>query len=92
MVDDCGPYQCARTTDSTVVMPATIEPAIAIAAGMPRGSSQLTTAAMNIAARDHEITSLDAPDMVRVDRLIVCSLANSSRRSAVRRRAGALPS
>jgi hypothetical protein len=56
LADDCGHYQCARTTDSTVVMPATIEPAIAIAAGMPRGSSRLTMAAMNMAAAGSAIT------------------------------------
>ena len=49
-------HQCARSTASTVVIPAIIEPAIAIAAGMPCGSSRLTTAAMNIAAAGSAIT------------------------------------
>jgi S1-C subfamily serine protease len=49
-------HQCGRSTASTVVIPAIIEPAIAIAAGMPRGSSRLTTAAMNIAATGSAIT------------------------------------
>ena len=51
-----GHHQCARSTASTVVIPAIIEPAIAIAAGTPRGSARLTTPAMNIAAAGSAIT------------------------------------
>src|SRR5215208_2422086 len=49
-------YQCAWNSASTVAAPAMIEPAIAIAAGMPLGKSRSTIAATNIAATGRAMT------------------------------------
>ncbi len=49
-------YQWAWNKAPAVAMPEIIEPAIAIAAGMPRGNSRLISPAMNIAATGRAIT------------------------------------
>jgi hypothetical protein len=51
-----GHYQCACSSASTVASPAIIEPAVAIAAGIPSGNSRLITAATNIAATGRAMT------------------------------------
>lgn len=49
-------YQCAWNSASTVAVPESNEPAIAMAEGMPFGSSRLIMAATNTAATGRTIT------------------------------------
>jgi hypothetical protein len=49
-------YQCAWKSASTVAIPESNEPAIAMAEGMPYGSSRLIMAATNNAATGSTIT------------------------------------
>jgi hypothetical protein len=49
-------YQCARSTASTLVIPAISEPVIPISAGVPRGNSRLISDARKIAATGRAMT------------------------------------